>query len=190
MYKNAVYYCSQDIATAFCAVSRDGTSFGPGVPVYNLTECGGLHGHLKVGPDGTAYLPNKSCGGTQGLVVSKDNGTTWAVKEVTGSTPGDSDPSVGIGSNGTTYFGYVGADNKPAVATSHDDGKTWQYNQQVGVEFDIKNAVFPAVVAGDDNRAAFAYLGTPPVVTRRTRRPSRASGTSTSATPTTVDGTG
>lgn len=161
VYKNSVYYCSQDIATAFCAISRDGTTFGPGVPTYDLTQCGGLHGHIKVGPDGTAYLPNKGCGATQGMAVSPDNGASWTVRHVTGSTPGDSDPSVGIGSNGTTYFGYVGADNKPAVATSHDDGKTWQYNQQVGVEFDIKNAVFPAVVAGDDNRAAFAYIGTP-----------------------------
>ena len=162
VYDNAVYYCSQDIATALCAVSRDGgTTFGPGVPVYSLLDCGGLHGHIKVAPDGTAYLPNKGCGETQGLVVSKDNGTTWQVNHVTGSTPGDSDPSVGVGSNGTVYFGYVGADGVPGVATSHDSGQTWQYNQQVGREFGIKNAVFPAVVAGDDDRAAFAYLGTP-----------------------------
>ncbi len=162
LYDNSVYYCSQDIATALCAVSRDGgTTFGPGVPVYNLLDCGGLHGHIKVGPDGTAYLPNKGCGATQGLVVSKDNGTSWTLNHVTGSTPGESDPSVGIGSNGTVYFGYVGADNVPGVATSHDSGATWEYNQAVGAPFGIKNAVFPAVVAGDDGRAAFAYLGTP-----------------------------
>ena len=54
-YPNAVYYCSQDIATAFCAVSRDGgTTFGNGVPTYSLLDCGGLHGHVKVAPDGTA----------------------------------------------------------------------------------------------------------------------------------------
>ena len=162
VYDNAVYYCSQDIATALCAVSRDGgTTFGPGVPVYSLLDCEGLHGHIKVARDGTAYLPNKGCGGTQGLVVSKDNGTTWQVHNVRGTTPGDSDPSVGVGSNGTVYFGYVGADGVPGVATSRDSGQTWQYNQQVGRPFGIKNAVFPAVVAGDDGRAAFAYLGTP-----------------------------
>lgn len=162
LYPNAVYYCSQDIATALCALSRDGgTTFGAGVPVYNLLDCGGLHGHIKVAPDGTAYLPNKGCGDTAGLVVSKDNGTTWTVNHVTGSTPGDSDPSVGVGSNGTVYFGYVGADGAPGVATSTDQGATWKYTQQVGTEFGIKNAVFPAMVAGDDDRAAFAYLGTP-----------------------------
>ncbi len=161
-YPNAVYYCSQDIATAFCALSRDGgTTFGAGVPTYSLLDCGGLHGHVKVAPDGTAYLPNKGCGADQAVVVSKDNGSTWTVQHVPGSTPGDSDPSVGVGSNGTVYFGYVGADGKPAVATSNDQGKTWHDTQPVGSEFGIQNAVFPTMVAGDDDRAAFAYLGTP-----------------------------
>jgi hypothetical protein len=161
-YPHAVYYCSQDIATAFCAASRDGgTTFGAGVPAYSLMDCGGLHGHVKVAPDGTVYLPNKGCGANQAVVVSKDNGTTWTVEKVPGSTPGDSDPSVGVGANGTVYFGYVGADGRPGVATSNDSGKTWHDNQPVGSEFGIHNAVFPTMVAGDDDRAAFAYLGTP-----------------------------
>ena len=161
-YPNAVYYCSQDIATAFCATSRDGgTTFGAGVPTYSLLDCGGLHGHVKVAPDGTAYLPNKGCGADAAVVVSKDNGSSWTVQHVTGSTPSDSDPSVGVGSNGTVYFGYVGADGKPGVAVSTDQGKTWTHQQTVGSEFGIQNAVFPAMVAGDDDRASFAYLGTP-----------------------------
>ena len=161
-YKHAIYYCSQDIATALCAVSRDGgTTFGPGVPTYNLQDCGGLHGHVKVAPDGTAYLPNKGCGATQAVVVSQDSGASWTVRKVPGSTPGDSDPSVGVGSNGTVYFGYVGADGRPGVAVSTDKGKTWKHQQLVGTEFGVKNAVFPTVVAGDDDRASFAYLGTP-----------------------------
>ncbi|HLN76362.1 MAG TPA: CARDB domain-containing protein [Nocardioidaceae bacterium] len=161
-YPNAVYYCSQDIATAFCALSRDGgTTFGAGVPTYSLLDCGGLHGHVKVAPDGTAYLPNKGCGADQAVVVSEDNGSSWTVQHVPGSTPGDSDPSVGIGSNGTVYFGYVGADGKPGVAVSTDHGKTWANRQTVGSEFGIQNAVFPTMVAGDDDRASFAYIGTP-----------------------------
>ena len=161
-YKNAVYYCSQDIATAFCAVSRDGgTTFGAGVPTYSLLDCGGLHGHVKVAPDGTAYLPNKGCGADQAAIVSKDNGTSWTVSKVPGATPGDSDPSVGVGANGTVYFGYVGADGKPGMAVSRDQGKTWSDRQTVGTKFGIQNAVFPTVVAGDDDRASIAYLGTP-----------------------------
>jgi hypothetical protein len=161
-YPNAVYYCSQDIATAFCATSRDGgTTFGAGVPTYSLLDCGGLHGHVKVAPDGTVYLPNKGCGSEEAVVVSTDNGTSWTVRHVTGSTPGDSDPSVGIGDNGTVYFGYVGADGRPGVAVSTDQGRTWSHQQVVGTEFGIQNAVFPAMVAGDDDRASLAYIGTP-----------------------------
>ena len=161
-YPNAVYYCSQDIATAFCAVSRDGgTTFGPGVPTYSLLDCDGLHGHVKVAPDGTAYLPNKSCGDTQAVVTSTDNGTTWTVEHVPGVTPGDNDPSVGIGAQGTVYFGYVDSSGKPGVAVSHDRGATWTAPKTLGSSFGIQNAVFPTVVAGDDDRAAVAYLGTP-----------------------------
>ncbi|GAA1915168.1 sialidase family protein [Nocardioides marmoribigeumensis] len=161
-YPDAVYYCSQDIATAFCAVSRDGgTTFGVGVPTYSLLDCGGLHGHVKVAPDGTAYLPNKGCNGTQAAVVSTDNGTTWKVRPVPGTTESDADPSIAVGAHGTTYFGYVGADGKPGVAVSHDQGATWTDNQELGGEFGIQNAVFPAAVAGDDDRAAVAFIGTP-----------------------------
>ena len=160
-YPNTVYYCSQDIATAFCAASLDGgTTFGPGVPTYDLTQCGGLHGHVKVAPDGTAYLPNKSCGSTAAVAVSTDDGLSWQVKSVPGTTPGDSDPSVGVGANGTTYFGYVGADGRPGVATSGNRGDTWRDLQPVGSDLGVKNAVFPTMVAGDDDRASFAYLGT------------------------------
>ncbi len=161
-YPDAVYYCSQDIATAFCAVSRDGgLTYGAGVPTYSLLDCGGLHGHLKVAPDGTAYLPNKACGDSAAVVSSTDNGTTWNVHKIPGSSPGDSDPSVGVGANGTVYTGYVGSDGRPGVAVSRDRGATWTDNQVLGGEYNIQSAVFPAAVAGDDDRAAVAFIGTP-----------------------------
>ena len=70
-YPHAVYYCSQDIADARCAASRGRRrSYGPAVPIYDLTQCGGLHGHVKVDPSsGIAYLPNKGCGGGQAVAV-------------------------------------------------------------------------------------------------------------------------
>ena len=160
-YPDAVYYCSQDIATAFCAASHDGgRTFGAGVPTYSLLDCGGLHGHVKVAPDGTAYLPNKACGNNAAVVVSKDGGASWTVDKVPGSSPSDADPSVGVGANGTVYFGYVGSDGKPAVAVSHDQGSTWSTPHTVGSELGVENAVFPAVVAGDDDRATMAFIGT------------------------------
>ncbi|MGN6332102.1 MAG: sialidase family protein, partial [Motilibacteraceae bacterium] len=160
-YKNAVYYCSQDIADASCAVSRDGgTTFGPAVPMYSLLDCGGLHGHVKVAPDGTVYVPNKGCGANQAVVVSEDAGTSWSVRPDPASLAGDSDPSVGIGAKGSVYLGYQNKDGTPRIAVSRDKGKTWLYDQNVGAALGIKNVVFPTVVAGDDDRAAFAFLGT------------------------------
>ncbi|MGZ4635422.1 CARDB domain-containing protein [Oryzihumus sp.] len=160
-YPRAVYYCSQDVADASCASSHDGgTTFGPAVPMYSLLDCGGLHGHVKVAPDGTVYVPNKGCGSNQGVAVSEDGGTTWSVRTDPASTPGDSDPSVGIGANGTVYMGYQAANGTPRVAVSHDKGKTWTDDQNVGASLGIHNTVFPAVVAGDDDRASFAFIGT------------------------------
>jgi subtilase family serine protease len=68
---------------------------------------------------------------------------------------------VGVGKNGTVYFGSVGSDGRPAVAVSRDHGASWSNQQPVGTEYQINNAVFPTMVAGDDDRAAFAFIGTP-----------------------------
>jgi hypothetical protein len=159
-YPNIVYYCSQDIALAQCATSLDGgTTFGLAVPIYNLTQCSGLHGHVKVGPDGTAYVPNKNCNGQQGMAASSDNGLTWSVTTVPGSSAGSSDPSVGIATDGTVYFGFGGGDGH-AYAAVYDPSGGWSNLQDVGAAFGIRNIAFPAVVAGDGDRAAFAFLGT------------------------------
>jgi hypothetical protein len=161
-YPHAVYYCSQAVALAGCALSLDGgLTFNPPVPMYTLLQCGGLHGHVKVAPDGTVYVPNKGCGSQQAAVVSTNNGLTWTVRKVPGSTPGDNDPSLGLATDGTVYFGFVGADGHAKVAVSHNRGASWLAAQDLGAPFGIQNAAFPAVVAGDPSRAAVAFLGTP-----------------------------
>lgn len=159
-WPTAVYYCAQDLALANCALSLDGgRTFGPAVPVYG-TQCGGLHGHIKVGPDGTAYLPNKGCSGEQAVVVSEDNGMTWEIRKVPNSMAADSDPSVAISRDNRVYLGFVDHDNYMVVAVSDDRGKNWFNVKDVGKLAGIENAVFPAMVAGDKNRAAVAYIGT------------------------------
>ncbi len=162
-YNNAVYYCSQDIATAFCARSDDGgLTFGPGVPIYNLTQCSGIHGHVKVAPDGTVYVPNRGCGANQAVAVSNDNGLTWAVRAIPDSTPAiGNDPSVGVATDGTVYFGYQDGAGLAKIAVSHDQGKNWSESVNVGAQLGIQNTVFPAVVAGDSDRAAFFFIGSP-----------------------------
>ncbi|MGA9996674.1 MAG: fibronectin type III domain-containing protein, partial [Pyrinomonadaceae bacterium] len=168
---DAVYYCSQEGLSvngggyANCALSiNGGVTYGPAVPIYGLGQCDGLHGHIKVAPDGTAYVPNISCGGKAAVIYSTDNGVTWqASGDPFSSSPGrSSDPSVGIGSGGTVYFGYVNADGHPRAAvlrTAADGTKTWTDDQDIGAAFGIKNTAFPAAVAGDDDRAAIAFLG-------------------------------
>lgn len=160
LYPNAIYYASQDVGLAEIARSDNGgLTFGPAIPMWTLVQCGGLHGHIKVAPDGTVYVPNKSCGGMQGVAVSEDNGLTWAIRTVPGSTPGDTDPSVGIGADGTVYFGYADGDGHARVAVSHDRGVSWEHVQDVGAAQGVQNTVFPAVIAGDGDRAAFFFLG-------------------------------
>ncbi len=171
-YPNAIYYCSQELVTAFCARSDDGgVTFGPGVPIYT-SECGGIHGHVKVAPNGTAYVPNRDCGGLAGVTRSTDNGISWSVKTVpTSSTTGFLvDPSIGIGANDvgkpagqtvdTIYLGYQAGDGHAHIAVSPDEGETWGHDQDVGALGGLQNATFPEVVAGDDNRVAYAFLGT------------------------------
>jgi hypothetical protein len=162
LYPQAVYYCSQAIALAMCAVSLDGgLTFGPGIPMYNLTQCGGLHGHIKIAPDGTAYVPNANCGGQQGVAVSTDAGITWTLRLVAGSSsPGASDPSVAVGADGTLYFGFADRSGHAAVAVSHDRGQSWTHVFDVGAALGVQNTAFPAMVAGDGNRGALAFLGT------------------------------
>ncbi|HEV2706144.1 MAG TPA: sialidase family protein, partial [Pyrinomonadaceae bacterium] len=160
-YPHAVYYASQDIGLAEIARSDNGgLTFGLAVPMYNLTQCGGLHGHIKVAPDGTVYVPNKGCGENQAVVVSEDNGLTWEVRKVPGSQAGSTDPSLGFGSDGTVYFGYANGDGHARIAVSHDKVRTWEHDQDVGAQLGVRNTVFPAVVGGDPNRAAFFFLGT------------------------------
>src|SRR5438876_542234 len=172
-YPHAVYYCSQDLVTAFCLRSDDGgATFGPPVATYT-SQCGGLHGHVKVAPDGTVYLPNNSCGGTGAVVVSEDNGLTWNIRPVQNATSQTrananlQDPAVGIDNTGRVYFAMssstvagsaIGGSNA-VVATSTDRGQTWQNIFDVGAVYSLKNIAFSAAVAGDAGRASVAFYG-------------------------------
>ncbi len=176
-YPNAMYYCSQNgVQNAECSRSDDGgVTYGPGVPIFNATVCGGgIHGHVKVSPQGTVYVPNSSCGegdpiGANGVAVSTDNGITWEERNVPGSS-GSQDPAIGIGQNNTgkpsnqasntIYFGWISGDGHAHVAHSPDEGISWQDDTDISSIIGSDNSVFPIVVAGDDNRAAYAFLGT------------------------------
>ncbi len=170
-YPHSVYYCAQEglnssgNGIANCALSIDGgVTFGPAVPVYALSVngCFPLHGHMKVGPDGTTYLPNRKCGAGAGLVLTEDNGLTWTARTVPNSSVGDSDASLGIATDGTLFLGYEGSDGHAYISVSRDKGTNWTNPVDVGTQLGLQNAIFPAVVAGDGGpnaRAAFAFYG-------------------------------
>jgi hypothetical protein len=163
-YPHAVYYCSQDIAFASCSRSDDGgLTFGGSVPIYALTSCGGLHGHVKVAPDGTVYVPNRGCGTNAAVVVSTDNGTTWTVRPVQNASVTNTatidDPAVGIDNNGNVVFLGALAGTAAMVATSSDQGQHWSNIYDVGQIYGVNNVAFPAAVGGDPGRAAVAFYG-------------------------------
>ena len=177
VYPDAVYYCSQTIAFASCALSVDGgNTYGTGAPMWTSAQCFGLHGHVKVAPDGTVYVPNKACGAPEclittstatpvchpGFAVSTDNAQTWTIHVIKdGHTRyyDTGDPSIGIGSKGTVYFGYGDANGDPMIAVCTDHGNKCGHSVDVGRRFHIRNTEMASVVAGDDNRAAFAFIG-------------------------------
>ncbi len=195
-YRNAVYYCAQNGFSSTCARSDNGgLTFGAGVPTYNTPANGGtkggacsaIHGHLRVGPDGTAYLPNKGCGGTltagnltnseffgggPALSVSEDNGGSWVVRQVPGAHNQDeSDPSVAADKGGLVYFGWedgtnpsettFGSTSSARIAVTSDHGKTWSKPYDVSSSLGLHNVQFPEVIAGGPGRAAFSFIGTP-----------------------------
>jgi hypothetical protein len=180
----AVYYCSQDVVgPASCQRSDDlGATYGPGVPAYNGqgvavpggTDCGGLHGHLHVAPDGTVWLPVSQCFGKQGGAFSTDAGNTWTEFKVPNgfSQKDGSDPSIGIDADGVIYFAYIR--NEPVAANQPPEGHarvavgkrnpdntiTWLNDTDIGATHGIKNAVEIEAVGGSSGRAGVGFIGT------------------------------
>ncbi|PYL24811.1 MAG: hypothetical protein DMF44_04010 [Verrucomicrobia bacterium] len=154
--------------TALCSRSDDGgLTYGPSIPMYVGTQCGGLHGHVKVAPDGTVYVPNRDCSGTQSVVVSEDNGVTWAIRPVNTCTyaakpsligQGD-DPALSIDASGRVYFTFSNFGTSAGVAVSEDKGNTWRNMFDVGAAYGVHNVAFPTATAGDAGRAAVAFYG-------------------------------
>jgi PKD repeat protein len=176
----AVYYCSQDVVgPASCQRSDTlGASYGPGVFAYygnGITQCQGLHGHIHVAPDGTAWLPVNQCGGKQGGVFSTDGGTTWHEFSVPNSISQaeGADPSIAIDINSKIYYAYVNnqpvAGNNPpegharvAVGTLNKTTNTiaWTNDFDIGASHGIVNAAEIEAVGGSTGRAAVGFLGT------------------------------
>jgi hypothetical protein len=173
----AVYFCSQAVAgPAFCQRSDDlGASYGPGTLAYSGQECGGLHGHIRVGPDGAAYLPVPDCNGKAGLSVSIDGGVTWQEFYLPNSLPqsAGSDSAIAIDANNKLYYFYIVSSPDATKGTMHVQvgervfnatgqltNIIWSRDTDLGASHGILNSAFPHAVAGDSGRAAVGFLGT------------------------------
>lgn len=172
LYRNIVYYCTNDVAALNCGTSLDGgLTYGPSHPVAvaGTDTCSAIVGHIKAAPDGTVYLMPDGCtdgeAGRQAVYVSADNALTWAKHNIPRSTQGDAGhPSVGVGSDGTVYAAWGSADNTTSsgrvhVAVSRDRGAKWTAPVALGKDVGVKVSRFPLAVAGDGDRAAVAFLG-------------------------------
>lgn len=203
VYKDAVYYCAQNGFNASCSVSLDGgLTFGPGqyisdTPLNDVGDtdpqraaegggCSGLHGHIRVGPNGTVYVPLKGCGGTPtannltnseyfggspAVSVSKDNGTTWTVHMVPGAhNPDESDNAVDVDKAGRLWMTWedgtnpdinsYGSQASERVAYSDDEGTHWSKPVDLSTIVGVHNVQFPEIIAGDKGRVAVAFIGT------------------------------
>jgi hypothetical protein len=164
IYDDAVYYCSQGYVQAYCSRSDDGglTFPNPASVIYTESTdgCGGLHGHVRVAPDGTVYVPNRDCNGKASVAVSEDSGVSWTVRNDPFSSGSPNDPQMALATDGTGYFCYVGSDGHPHVTVTKDKGKTWFNDYDIGYYPGIQNAVFPQAIAGDPDRASCAFIGT------------------------------
>lgn len=163
----AVYYCSQAYVTGLCARSdTGGLTYNRPTPAYDTVTsgCSSIHGHVKVGPDGTVYLPHNNCASEAAVSVSTDAGTTWDVRFVTGSSLPPyfgMHPSVAAANDGNTiYYCYINNNSEAHAAVSHDQGLTWENDTNLGAAAGLRAVEFPEVVAGDPDRAACGFLGT------------------------------
>ncbi|MFN2610434.1 MAG: sialidase family protein [Actinomycetota bacterium] len=163
-YPHATYYCAQGVVESSCARSDDGgLTWGPPLPV-NTGECGGLHGHVVVAPDGSVYVPNRNCVGRQGVYVSHDNGLNWSLIKIPAPiVPANSDPKVAFDKASRLYFAAssgTSSSRKAMVTTLPSGSSTWTPAVDIGASLGIKNAEQPAIIAGDAGRAAAFFYGT------------------------------
>jgi hypothetical protein len=163
------YYCQQEVLDNCATSTNGGLSWLPGANVNS--DCLSLHGHLKGGPDGTAYLPNVDCfDATTGDILvgglrTEDDGLTWQTYTIPNAPMPASgfDPSVTVDAGNTLYEGWNNAgDYHPVVATSHDKGATWSPKVDLAgtVSPPLVASTFPTLVSGDAGRAAYSFLGT------------------------------
>ncbi|MEK6976758.1 MAG: sialidase family protein [Candidatus Thermoplasmatota archaeon] len=168
------YYCAQGATGISCARSLDeGSTWLPFQTVAG--SCAGFHGHIRVSPlTGFVTVPTSSCGDHSGYIATADGGLTWTSHEMPLSAAWTNgfDPSIQFSrTSGWMYYGMA-SEHGVYMALSKDQGTTWEplgggmgINAtswlDVGQFHDppVVSGVFTNVQAGDDDRAAVAFIG-------------------------------
>lgn len=178
-----VYFCVNQVASATCTKSLDGgaTWVMPSSVFRGLEPpsesndcavdpdepesatgcvCGGLHGHGHASEaTGTVFLPKGHCGRAW-LGRSTDNGITWDTVLVDNTVGFDGHEAiVSADRAGNVYYFFLDGLALPRLSVSTDDGRTWSAPLNVTAP-GVTRAKFPSIVAGEDGRVAFLYLGT------------------------------
>lgn len=167
--KTVFYYCQQQYLDNCATSTDDGATWLPGVNLN--TDCVSLHGHLKGGPDGTAYLPSATCFDASGnnsyvggLRTSNDGATWTSYRIPSAPTPDDGfDPAVTVTPDKTLYEAWNGnRTHHPLIASSTDRGQTWTDPVDLAgtVSPPLVAATFPTLQSGDNGRVAYSFLGT------------------------------
>ncbi len=173
VYPRAVYLCyNKGGAGSWCMLSLDG---GMTYPIETFVgtsdnlnrvidpgvDVGGLHGPIVTGPDGSVYLPHMHS--TPKLSISRDNSLTWKQVEWADDLEYDieyGDPEVAVDAANHVYYVRRTADSQLHLWRSEDAGETWP-DESIIITDQVRSAVHPTMVAGDDGRIAIAYYGSP-----------------------------
>jgi hypothetical protein len=170
--KLAAYFCQQYPDLNQCSRSLDGgQTWSPGVVVRG---CIGLFGHVKVAPDGTAYVPSNICSASGDLFtgalgvggfVSRDNGLSWSSYAIPKAVSPERgfDPSIATTTDGTVFESWTrDKEAHPMVAVSRDGARHWTEGVDLAgtVSPPLVGTSFPTMVGGGPGRAAVAFLGT------------------------------
>lgn len=174
-YSKVVYYCVNRVVDTACATSLNGgLTFGPlrplvyqGVATPEGLLCSGLMHHGEAHPNGTVYLPAKSCSvapaiGFARVAISMDDGLTWTRVAIDNTVPVfDNDVAFAVDEGGNAYALWISQANRHAfLAVSTDGGWTWGAPIDVTAP-GVQTTSFMSVAGGASGRIAFMYYGTP-----------------------------
>lgn len=168
------YYCAQGSTGISCARSVDqGTTWLPFQTVAG--SCGGFHGHIRVSPlTGFVAVPTASCGEHSGYIATADGGLSWSAHEVEASADWSNgfDPGIQFTRQGGWMYYGMASEHGIYMGLSKDEGATWEpLGGGMGVtpttwldvgqfhDPPVVSGVFTNVQAGDDERAAIAFIG-------------------------------